>query len=174
MIEEKITLDRETFKVLSSDTRIRILKYLNTRRMTLSELSKRLKMSVSTVKEHLDNLAAAGLIVQKDEGHKWKYYELTRKGKNIINPVEKKVFIILGLSVVAFLFSSYGFISKLYTVPMFAGAELTRAPPATGGPVGDVAQVTQTLPYPETVFVILSAVVIIASVVYLFIRRRSV
>ncbi len=173
MIEEKITLDRETFKVLSSDTRIRILKYLNTRRMTLSELSKRLKMSVSTVKEHLDNLAAAGLIVQKDEGHKWKYYELTRKGKNIINPVEKKVFIILGLSVVAFLFSSYGFISKLYTVPVFAGAELTRAPSASEQ-VGGMAQVTQTLPYPETVFVMLSVILIIACVVYLFIRKRAV
>ena len=56
MFDEKITLDRSTFKVLSSDTRIRILKLLGKRRMTLSEVSACLEMSVSAVKEHLETL----------------------------------------------------------------------------------------------------------------------
>jgi len=38
--EEKITLDRQTFKILASDTRVDILKSLKVRRKTLSELSK--------------------------------------------------------------------------------------------------------------------------------------
>jgi len=174
MIEEKITLDRETFRVLASDTRVRILKYLNMRRMTLSELSKRLKMSVSTVKEHLDSLCSAGLIEQKDEGHKWKYYELTRKGRGIVNPVEKKVFIILGLSVVAFLASSYGFFSKLYSTPVMKAAAPVMS---EGAPLADAARGAAdvaALPYPETVFVALSAVLVVACLAYLLIRRRSV
>ena len=51
--EEKITIDRKTFKTLASDTRVGLLKSLNVRRKTLSELSREHRMSVSTIKEHL-------------------------------------------------------------------------------------------------------------------------
>ena len=98
--EEKITLDRESFKVLSSDTRVGILKSLSVRRKTLSELSKEHKMSVSTISEHLDKLVKADLIKQIDDGHKWKYYELTKKGRAVLNPEEKKVWILLSLSLI--------------------------------------------------------------------------
>jgi DNA-binding transcriptional ArsR family regulator len=101
--EEKITLDRETFKTLASGTRIGILKSLGVRRKTLSELAKEHGMSVSTVKEHLDNLVGAGLIIQKDDGHKWKYYELTKKGRAVLNPEDKKIWILLSLSAIAML-----------------------------------------------------------------------
>ena len=100
MEEEKITLDRKTFKTLASDTRINILKSLDQRRKTLSELSKQFSMSVSTVSEHLGNLSSADLVVQKDEGHKWKYYELTRKGKGVLYPETKKIWVILAISVI--------------------------------------------------------------------------
>jgi len=99
--EEKITLDRNTFKTLASDTRVGILKSLTVRRKTLSELAREYKMSVSTVKEHLDQLVNADLIEQKDEGHKWKYYELTRKGKGVLNPEDKKIWVLLSVSAVA-------------------------------------------------------------------------
>ncbi|UCC91990.1 MAG: helix-turn-helix transcriptional regulator [Candidatus Aenigmatarchaeota archaeon] len=69
MTEEKITLDKEVFKTLASGTRVDILKSLDVRRKTLSELSKQFGMSVSTVKEHLENLVSVGLIEQMDEGH---------------------------------------------------------------------------------------------------------
>ena len=83
---DKITLDRKAFKALASDTRINILKVLNERRMTLSEFAKAFGMSPSTVKEHLDALSSAEFIEQKDEGRKWKYYELTKKGRNFLSP----------------------------------------------------------------------------------------
>lgn len=110
--DEKITLDKETFKVLSSDSRIKILKYLMKRRMTLSELSKVLDMKGSSVKEHLDSLVTAELIKKIDDGHKWKYYQLTRKGKDIVNPVEKKVYIVLGLAIIGCVYSVYSMIGK--------------------------------------------------------------
>jgi DNA-binding transcriptional ArsR family regulator len=106
-MEDKITLDRSTFRSLASDTRISILKSLDRRRKMLAELSKELGMSPSTVKEHMDSLRKAGLVIMKDDGHKWKYYELTRDGKSILHPGETRIWIILSLSGLAFLVTAY-------------------------------------------------------------------
>jgi DNA-binding transcriptional ArsR family regulator len=100
-MEEKITLDRKAFKALASDTRVSILKSLKRQRKTLSELASEFSMSVSTVKEHLDHLAAADLVSQRDDGHKWKYYELTIRGKNVLSPGETRIWVILSASVLA-------------------------------------------------------------------------
>jgi DNA-binding transcriptional ArsR family regulator len=131
--DEKITLDKKTFKTLASDTRIGILKSLGRRRKTLSELSKEHKMSVSTVKEHLDNLVGAELIIQIDDGHKWKYYELTRKGKAVLNPEEKKIWILLSLSLLAIVAAASdavsGVISRLF---LTFGSNAARTPPVLG------------------------------------------
>lgn len=97
---DKITLDRETFKVLSADTRVDILKHLSQRKLTLTDLSQKMGMSPSTIKEHLDRLLEAELIEPIDRGTKWKYYRLTSKGRSIIGPNELNVWILLGTSLV--------------------------------------------------------------------------
>jgi DNA-binding transcriptional ArsR family regulator len=107
MAEDKITLDRKAFRSLASDTRISILKSLGRRRKMLAELSKELGMSPSTVKEHMDSLRKSGLVVMKDDGHKWKYYELTMEGKSILHPGETRIWIVLSLSGLAFLVTAY-------------------------------------------------------------------
>jgi DNA-binding transcriptional ArsR family regulator len=113
-MEDKITLDRETFKVLAIDTRVNILKKLDERfQLTLTDLANELDMAPSTIKEHLDKLVSADLIVQMDKGMKWKYYRLTSKGKKILNPYEKKVWIVLSISVLALLAVVYRLLSKL-------------------------------------------------------------
>jgi len=86
MLPDKVILDDKSFKALSAESRVSILKNLNNRRMTLSELSKRLSLEASTIKEHCTLLVQADLIKQIDEGRKWKYYELTGKGKSLIEP----------------------------------------------------------------------------------------
>ena len=94
-------LDERSFKALSADSRVNILKNLNDRRRTLSELSQKLNLGGSTIKEHCDILVNAQLIKQIDEGRKWKYYELTSKGKQIVQPSlmeEVKVLIMLSLA----------------------------------------------------------------------------
>lgn len=110
-MEDAITLDRKSFEALAADSRIRILKSLANRRKTLTELSGEIGLSNSTMKEHLDVLVAAGLAVQLDEGRKWKYYELTRKGKGIFSPPrrELKVLIMLGMSILLVLGSFWNF-----------------------------------------------------------------
>jgi DNA-binding transcriptional ArsR family regulator len=153
MVEEKITLDRRTFRTLASGTRISILKSLDVRRKMLAELAKELGMSPSTVKEHMDSLRKAGLVVLKDDGHKWKYYELTRDGKNILHPGDTKIWVILSLSGLAFLVTAYdmvsGFISQNSQFMAKAGDALrggeqllTETAPAAA-PLGPASQ----LPY---------------------------
>ncbi|MFH1789287.1 MAG: winged helix-turn-helix domain-containing protein [Candidatus Altiarchaeota archaeon] len=100
MFGGKITLDRETFKVLAADTRIEILKRLSEHKETLTDISEAMKLSPSTVKEHLDKLVQAGLIEQIEADTKWKYYRLTRKGENIIRPHETNVLILLSASAI--------------------------------------------------------------------------
>lgn len=107
MEEEKITLDMKSFKALASETRVSILKSLKRRRKMLTELSKELRMSPSTVKEHLESLSGAGLVVQVDDGHKWKYYELTRDGREILNPNETRIWVLLGLSGLALIVTGW-------------------------------------------------------------------
>ena len=127
MEEEKIVLDRKSFEALAVDTRVRILKALKQRRKTLSELSEELGLAVSGVKEHLETLQSAELITKMDDGHKWKYYELTRKGSEIIGPKELRVWILLSLSTLALIFSGL----MLLTPPMATGG-LESAAPTSG------------------------------------------
>ncbi len=99
-----IRLDKETFKALASETRVSVLKVLNERRHMQSEIAASLNLSVPTVKEHLTALEKAGLVERFDEGRKWKYYALTKKGKGVLNPEEMKIWIVLG----TFLLSAVG------------------------------------------------------------------
>ena len=104
-MEDKVILDERSFKALSANSRVSILKKLTERRMTLTELSKRLNLKGSTIKEHCTILLNAELIKKIDEGRKWKYYELTGKGKQIVAPSffeEARVLITLCLGAIIF------------------------------------------------------------------------
>ena len=103
-MQDKITLDRETFKALAMDTRVKILKKLDENyQYTLTDLANEMDMAPSTIKEHLDKLLEVDLIQQVERGKKWKYYRLTDKGKKILNPYEKRVMIVLAATML-FLF----------------------------------------------------------------------
>jgi DNA-binding transcriptional ArsR family regulator len=52
----KVTLDRETFKALASDTRLDILKSLDGRHMSLKDICTATKMNKATLHEHLVKL----------------------------------------------------------------------------------------------------------------------
>src|SRR5581483_11839126 len=83
----QVVLDAEAFKALSSDTRLQILKALDARPLTVSELGRLLALNKATVFEHLKQLSAAQLVKKgDDEGRKWVYYKLTWKGRNVVHP----------------------------------------------------------------------------------------
>ena len=97
-----ITLDRESFKALASEVRVEILKQLEDRRMTVTDLSHAMSLAKPTLLEHLDRLVIAGLVSKLDEGRKWIYYDLTRRGRNILHPHQVKIMISLALSILLF------------------------------------------------------------------------
>ena len=96
---DELVLSREDFKAFSSDTRAKIAKMLKERNYTLSELSKKLGMASPTVKTHLDKLAGASIVEQHDEGRKWKYYALTRKGRKLLEPEgHPAIMVVIGIT----------------------------------------------------------------------------
>lgn len=139
---DKITIDKETFKALAVDTRVTILKNLDEHKATLSDLAEDLKLSPSTVKEHLDRLVAADLIEQIDSGTKWKYYRLTRKGRSVVNPVETKVWFLLAVTAVVWAAGMVRMYNKLSTLlEDFLSMPLTAAKaPQAARALGDAAE----------------------------------
>ena len=97
---DKLLIDKDTLKALVVDTRLNILKLLHKRKYTLSELSNILNLSASTIKEHLDILCKVNLAKKEDNNRKWKYYSLTYKGLNLINPSETKALFSFVLSLI--------------------------------------------------------------------------
>lgn len=96
-----VRLDQRTLKALSNQTRVSILKRLQERRHTQSELAHDLDLSIPTVKQHLAGLQQAELVQMHDEGRKWKYYALTRKAKSILEPEQVNLLIVLSMFVLS-------------------------------------------------------------------------
>lgn len=98
-----VTLDKESFRALAADSRIKILKILHKRQHVQAELAHELGLSIPAVKEHLDALVKAGLVERKEEGRKWKYYALTLKGKAVLDPEQKRILLVLSLFILSVL-----------------------------------------------------------------------
>lgn len=95
----KVTIDKETFKALASDARLEILKALDGRRMSLSEIARKTGLNKTTVLEHMNKLVQVDLVKKIErEGHKWTYYELTWKGSSLLHPDNTKIVITFCLS----------------------------------------------------------------------------
>ena len=98
----KITLDRETFKALASDTRLDILKTLDGKHLGLNEIAKVSNLNKATLHEHLTKLNEAGLIKRTErDGHKWVYYKLTWKGESLLHPDNAKIVVLFTTTFVA-------------------------------------------------------------------------
>jgi len=112
-----ITLDRESFKALASEVRVEILKQLEARRMTVTDLSHAMSLAKPTLLEHLDRLVSAGLVNKVDEGRKWIYYDLTKRGRNILRPHQVKIMLSLALSILLFSAGTFAVLAALTAPP---------------------------------------------------------
>src|SRR5256712_12094116 len=139
----KITLDQESFKALASDVRVGILKRLDVRRETVTDLSNLMTLSKPTLLEHLEKLQSAGLVKRVDEGRKWIYYELSDKGRKILHP--ERVAITLALGIAVALVATGAFLVLSAEPPLGPGspAQTPAAPSAAqtvlSGPIGFAA-----------------------------------
>lgn len=75
----------ETHRALSSETRLALMRELQLRDLTPTDLSTKVGRSKATVVEHLERLVDAGFVEKKEEeGKKFVFYGLTGKGKAIL------------------------------------------------------------------------------------------
>ncbi len=154
--DDRIILDSSSFKALASETRVHILKELGKKRSTASELAKILGMSVQAASEHLENLRVAGLVERVDEGRKWVYFQLTEKGKAVVQPEGgKRFWIMLSLFALllagsAFMLSQNSFNSGSLALPSFRGfANPTGDALGVGQGIG-VANINQNINNPNS------------------------
>ena len=132
----RITLDQESFRALASDVRVGILKRLDVRRETVTDLSSLLELSKPTLLEHLEKLQAAGLVKRIDEGRKWIYYELSDKGRKILHPERVAITLALGTAVALALIGAVyvWFASAAIPTDGLLGSRTSPAALEAGGP----------------------------------------
>jgi DNA-binding transcriptional ArsR family regulator len=95
----KVTLDKDTFKALASETRLEILKTLDGTKMNLTDLCTKTNLNKATLHEHLNKLIETGIVKKiQRPGHKWVYYTLTWKGESLLHPENTKIVIIFSIS----------------------------------------------------------------------------
>ncbi|MBI4918913.1 winged helix-turn-helix transcriptional regulator [archaeon] len=120
----KIILDQESFKALAANTRIEVLKLLHQKPHTQAELAKELEMKPASINDHLKALQKAELINQKDEGRKWKYYVLTEKGRCILEPERKQIWITLAVLIFSFIGAVLSYLKGLFGISEFSSAQM--------------------------------------------------
>lgn len=146
----EVVLDRTSFKALASETRIGLLKRLDKGRRTASQLAGEFSLSVQAVSEHLKRLEEAGLVERKDDGRKWVYFELTRKGGQVLGREKSNVlfllsvsFLMLATGVGMVAFSSLGIsltgAQNVFDASALAAGQAGGVPPLTS--VGDAVAV---------------------------------
>ena len=100
MVEE--TLELSDIRMLDSKVRVEILKLLSRRRATVSELSRSLGMSKSTVLYHLMKLKEGGFVIRMENGErKWVYYELSERGRQVLKYRKTNIALLLTSSLFA-------------------------------------------------------------------------
>lgn len=137
----KIVIDKDTFKALASDTRLKILKALDGRKKNLSEIARETGLSKTTVLEHMNKLIEADLVRKIErEGHKWTYYKLSWKGSSLLHPDNVKIIITLCSSIFLLL-------AGIASLIIYGNGFYINASPSTVYMEGDAPK--ETLPYTQ-------------------------
>jgi len=113
--EEELKVSKKLLKTLTVDTRTNILKNLEKRPMTASELSRKLGKHVTTISEHLNVLKKSDLIERVERpGRKWIYYRLTKPGQKIIHPTSYRWVFVFVVAFFTFVGGFYLFSAEAY------------------------------------------------------------
>jgi DNA-binding transcriptional ArsR family regulator len=156
-------MTREVFEALVSETRITILKKLDQRAMTVSELARELGIAKSAVHEHLAKLAEAGLVEKRDAGRKWVYYHLTPKAKGILHPERRvRILVLLSSALLTLLGGVFTGLKYLRAAAEVPERALLAAPAAKAAPKAAAK------PY-----LVLSLLLFAASLLFLFLAYRA-
>ncbi|OPY34079.1 MAG: HTH-type transcriptional regulator lrs14 [Methanomassiliicoccales archaeon PtaU1.Bin124] len=93
-LDLRVELDKKALFALASDTRMDILKALQTDRRTLSQLAELLQVDKAAVHRHLKKLEEGGFVNRADD-HGFIYYSLSWKARDIISPGENTRIVVI-------------------------------------------------------------------------------
>jgi len=134
-------INKQTLKALSSDSRLAIMKSLTERRKMSAELQRQLNLSGSTIVGHLGILEQSGLVKRIETGHKWIYYDLTKKGLDLVKPSFPVQFVLMLTLGVVLVFG--GFVK--YSINTFAPLQMEAAPKLAVGGESAIESVSATV-----------------------------
>ncbi len=115
----ELKLDGKMFEVLSSGTRRKILKELYIQPTTVSKLSRTMNIQKSAIFNHMVILIDAGLVNKKNTNNEFVYYELTEKGKTLVDHqsvTDYKIYVLLtssALLIIAGFVEIYKYINNI-------------------------------------------------------------
>lgn len=134
-VDDAIVMDKKTFKSLTSDTRLKILKLLKKRNHTITEIAEKLGIKKSSVKQHIDILVEGRLVEPVPSSNIWKYYTLTNDGKKLVEDESpKRVVVLLATTIIGLLMMFYGFSSYFFPPMEESNLEKVQTLQADGGP----------------------------------------
>lgn len=164
-------IDRKTLKALSTDSRMDILKSLGERRKFSSELSKELGLAPSTIVEHLKVLEDTSLIQRKDTGHKWIYYELTEKGRNLVKPtITTHIVLVLSLGF-GFLITGGLRLFEVFMTPSFQAAKSMAEDAMVSGAAAERLMPQLTIDWVSIIVLVMGLILLLIGFLG-FIRKR--
>lgn len=174
---DKITLDKSSFMALASESRIKLLKKLDERKMTVTELARELGISKPAILRHLDKLIEAGLVKKLEDKRKWVYYSLTLKGKNILHPERIKITLLLSVAFLTFLgglFTLWEYMkTKIVEEPVEEGFVYGNATNIiTKGVVMDTATVANPTYFYISLFLAIISAILIISAFYIKLKAK--
>ena len=126
-MENEIEIGAETFEALSSSARRDILKRLNARPKTVTELSDELGLAKSTTHKHLNKMVDARLIFKRENSNQFVYYALIDKARGLLHNEKVKIVILLTSTASA----AFGGLFAIYIYLSKAGKPVS--PPTKGG-----------------------------------------
>ena len=110
----KVTLNKDMFKALASDTRLDILRTIDGKKMGLKDISHATNLNKATLHEHLKKLYEADLVKRKErEGHKWVYYKLSWKGASLLHPENTRIVVMFAAAFVILFFGIAGIVNYI-------------------------------------------------------------
>lgn len=155
----RVELDKKALFALASDTRLEILRSLQSMRRTVKQLAEAVGIDKAAVHRHLKKLVEGGL-VKRYVDHGFVYYGLNRKGRDLLNPNEHtKIVILLSSSLVVFLAVALVLTAALLAPPgLVYGPGTTEARDGTLPEAGNGGTGSDIVPaQPMNVYTILAA-----------------
>lgn len=133
----KVSLDIQSFKALASETRLDILRTLDGKKMSLTDICQSTNLHKVTLHEHLNKLTEAGFIKRIErEGHKWVYYKLSWKGESLLHPENTHIVVMFSSTLFLLFFgivALFNFIQQQMPEPE-TGPLLSSPPPSAPSP----------------------------------------